>query len=184
MVATSRVDVIVEPEMTSVGDGAHAGLQCFGKFRTRGFRTGTDVEDDNDICRDHIGGARRDRDAADGCDHFALCFARQRFAEQHRFRGARERVTPQHHRHGAGVAGFAQEFDVEISLPDDRHYNAERLTAGFQHRTLLDVDFDIGGCFIAGIRGGRDRVRRSAVGLDGVAERDAVAVRQREPFRS
>ncbi len=142
--------------MAAVRDGAHAGFQRVGEPGARGFGAGADIEDDHDVGRDHIGGAGRDRDAADGRHHLALGFARQRFAEQHRFGGAGERVTPQHHRHGAGMAGLAEKFHVEIGLPDDRRDDAERLAARFQHRALLDVDLHIGGRLIAGIGGGGD----------------------------
>ena len=59
-----------------------------------------------------------------------LRLARERLAEQHRFGGAGKRVAPQQHRHRAGMAGFAEEFHVEIGLPDDRRDDAERLLRG------------------------------------------------------
>ena len=98
-----------------------------------------------------------------------LRVARKRLAEQHRLGGTGERIAPQHHRHGAGMPGFAEKLDVEIGLSDDGGHDAERLVARLQHRSLLDVDFDVGRDLIARIGGGRDVVRRFAVGLDRVA---------------
>ena len=135
--------------MAALGDLARTGFESFGKPCARCFRAGADVEDEDHVAGDHIAGARRDGHAADGGDDLASGLARKPLTQQHRLRGTGERIAAQHHRHRAGVARFAQKLDVEIGLPDDRGHHAERLVARFQHRPLLDVDFDVGRGLIA-----------------------------------
>ena len=155
--------------MPLVGDLPNAGLQGFDQPGARGLRAGADVEDHHDIGRNDVGRARRDRDPPDGRHDLALGLARERLAEQHRLGGAGERVAPQQHRHRAGVAGFAEQFDVEIGLSDDRGHDAERLIARLQHRPLLDVHLDIGGDVLAPVCGRRDIGHGFAIGGDRVA---------------
>ena len=180
MVGTSRVVVMVRPRWRLSAIVAGAGAQLLAELRARGLRAGADIEDDDDVRRDHVGGARRDREAADGRHHLALGVARKAFAQQHRLGGPGERVAPHRHRNGAGMAGFAQKFDVQVGLPDDRRDDAERLVARLQHRPLLDVHLDIGGGLVARVGGGRDVGSGLAVRGERVREGHAVAVGERE----
>ena len=66
---------------------------------------------------------------ADGRHHLAFGVARQLFGQQDHLGAAGECVAPQHHRHRAGMAGFAQQLDIQISLPGNRRHDAKRLVA-------------------------------------------------------
>ena len=127
VVATSRVDVMVRPRWRRSAIARTPDFSASASFA----RAVSEPERISKITTTLAGitlvGAGRDRDAPDGRHDLALRLARERLAEQHRFGGAGERVAPQQHRHGAGMAGFAEEFDVEIGLPDDRRDDAERL---------------------------------------------------------
>ena len=55
-----------------------------------------------------------------------------------------ERVAPQVHRHGAGVAGRAAQRDAQAREAVDRRHHADRQAFGLEHRPLLDVQLGVG----------------------------------------
>src|SRR6267142_7041217 len=56
------------------------------------------------------------------------------------------------------MAGHAGQLDREPGCAGNRGYHSDRQILGFQHRPLLDVEFDIGKQFAAGPRGRSDMV--------------------------
>ena len=111
----------------------------------------------NDVDR-----AGRCLDPADGADHAVLgMLARDLFQRQRHLGGAGERIVPQIHRHGAGVAGLAGHRDAQPALADDAGDDAERLALRLQHRPLLDVHLDVARGILRPVGGGGNVVRDS-----------------------
>ena len=91
---------------------------------------------------------------ANGGHHLAFGVTRHSFSGQYGLGRSRQRVTAQQHRHRAGMTGFAEQFNIQVSLPCDRVHDAQRLVAILKHRALLDMDLDVS----------RDAARRISCG--------------------
>ena len=101
------------------------------------------VDGERNPPRDHIGGAGHRVDIADGADQPALVGAAKFLDRNDAFGGARQRVAPQRHRHRAGVTGHAGHAHREAGGAGYRGHHADRQVLLLQHRSLLDVQFDI-----------------------------------------
>src|ERR1700732_4807853 len=77
------------------------------------------------------------------------------------FRSTRQRVAPQHHRHRPGMAGHAGPAGSEPRGARDRAHDSDWQIEAFEHRSLLDMEFDIGQQFAA-----RPRSRADMVGIE------------------
>ena len=67
------------------------------------------VERERHPARDHVGGARKRGNGADGADQSGTVGLAELLDRHDAFGGARQRVTPHRHRHGSGVPGHAGE---------------------------------------------------------------------------
>ena len=103
----------------------------------------------NDTCPDDIGGAGLRIDIPDGADQSVLVGPAELLDLDDALGRTGERVTAQQHRHRAGMAGHAGEACREPRRARDRGDYSDREIKTFQHRTLLDVQFDIGQQFAA-----------------------------------
>ena len=91
----------------------------------------------------HVDRAARDVQLADGGDEARLGMC-DPLGGEHELRGRRGGVAAQVHRGRPGVAGVALEDEVETALARNRRDDAERQPLGLEHRSLFDVDFEVG----------------------------------------
>jgi hypothetical protein len=110
----------------------------------RGLVTMTHVHPQVDGCRDHVGAARGDLDAADGA---AGVVDHERVGPQgaHGLRGHDDRILSIGHPGGAGVVSTSLDAHVPTAVGDDRPRERERLTQVLEAPALLDVQLDEGG---------------------------------------
>jgi hypothetical protein len=118
------------------------------------------VDREGNLPRDHIGCAGHGVNVSDGPDQSAVVCAAQFLDRGDAFRGTRKRITAQQHRHRAGMAGHPGQVRRQPRRSGDRGDDADRQVFGFQHRPLLDVQFDIGQQFA-----GRPRRRADMIGI-------------------
>ena len=141
------------------------------------------IERDMHLAGNDVGCAGEGIDMADGGDE--LFVARSVALDFHNplCRGY-QRVVAQRHGRSAGVVGLSLKRELKARLADDRFDNRKRCIAGFEHRTLFDVDFERseGG---GGQRTGFcDAIGIEAEVADGLRDAYAVDVRAGEMFGS
>ena len=129
---------------------------------------------------DHRGDDSRLRDdAARGADGAAADLARDVTDRQRELRRACERVAPLVHRRRAGVRRLAPPGDARALDAERPEHDPERQVHRLQHRALLDVELEIGGCAFEL----RPRIERAvevdAVLAQRVGQRDPIAVGER-----
>ena len=83
-----------------------------------------------------------DSDFADCGDQAFVCVMANASTVDDPFCRCRERIVAQVHGGCARVVGFAGELKAEPRLADDAGDDGDASIFGFQHRPLLDVDFD------------------------------------------
>ena len=135
-----------------------------------------DVDGKGHLPRDHIGGAGHGVDVADGADQAVPVGAAKMLDRADALGGARERIAPQRHRYGAGVPGHAGQPRRHPCRARNRGDDADGKVFGFQHRPLLDMQFEIGEQFAAGTRGGADMIGIEAEVLQRLAHGNAVGI--------
>ena len=92
-----------------IGNGRRRGSRlCHRKLAVR-IRRRANVERERHRARDHVSGARKRGDGADGADQSGTIGLAELLDRHDAFGGAGQRVTPHRHRHGSGVPGHAGE---------------------------------------------------------------------------
>ena len=151
-------------EFTPVRYRPGFALETLDGLGARRIGRGPKIEREARNASDDVGCARPGLDSADGRDHgIARVVAGDHFRREDHFGRPRERVAPQVHRYGSGVAGLARNGCLQAGLSNDRGNDAEGLLLYFENRTLLDVHLDEGGCLPARDRRGLDFRRVLAV---------------------
>src|SRR5580658_9023798 len=140
--ALIEAELGAESQTATLGDG-------FGRFQDALYaaladfiRYVTHVQAGMRGARDHVAGAGFHCDAPHG-GHKMRNRARDSLHGADPFRRARQSIATQRHRSGAGVIGLAFEVKHQPALPRDAVHNAERHPEMLQHRTLLDMKFQI-----------------------------------------
>ena len=107
------------------------------------------------------------------------------FAGSHAFqierplRGAGKGVTPPAHGSGAGVIRRAFKSDPQAGDPGNLTHHRQRYAALFHHRTLFDMELQVGE-YMRGEAGGGDLTGVESVVADGLGNRHAGCVPARE----
>ena len=94
------------------------------------------------LAGDNVGGPGPHIQNSDGGDE-AGDLSRLLFNGHGPFRGGRQRVAPQRHRCGAGVASGPGKNKLHARLSSDCLHDAQRTLQPFQYRPLLDMDLEI-----------------------------------------
>ena len=165
-----------ERDAASRGDRLETLAHRGERGRALRVRRRTHVEREAHAAGDHVHRPGQRLDAADGADHVGRAGG-DRFDREHALGRGRERVAAQCHRHGARVAGDAGHLDVEAIAAVDRRHDADRQPRRLEHRSLLDVELDVGEHVARGERGVADARGIEAERAHRVAQRHAVAAR-------
>src|SRR5690606_2260816 len=100
------------------------------------------IEGEGDVAGDDVARSVFDCDFADRADRLRPQFAGDPLDRQHHLGEGGERIAPERHRRGAGMAGEAGEAavvpDNALAVMDD----ADGLALGFEYRPLLNMQFD------------------------------------------
>ena len=117
-------------------------------------------------------------DVARGADRAAACRERDRTDLERELRGAGQRVPPLVHRRRAGMGGLAVPGDARSLDAEGAEHDPEREPERLEHRSLLDVELEVG-TRICELRSRLERMLElDAVRAQGVGECDAVTVDQ------
>ena len=140
------------------------------------------VDREAHVAGNHVDGAGRDLQPADGADE-ALLAGAACLDGQHALCGRDQRVAPQGHRHRSGVSGHAGEVDDHAIGTDDGGDHADGQPFGFEHRSLLDVQFRISEHVLRRTGGVADAARVESESLERFAEPDSVGIGEVEHIR-
>ena len=153
-------------------------LQRRRPFRVPGV---TEVKREHSLGRNHVGRTWLHRKGANGRDEWRLT-PRQLLEGEDQLGGARECITPQRHRRGSRVPGFAPKREASAGLSRNLGYNADRQILRLEDRPLLNMHLDITQKFPRPM--GRSGQRQTAAIVPGerLANTDAIRIAQGEVF--
>ncbi len=169
-------DIDLQRQLSALGDTFDLADDVGHRKLAVGIRGGADIDRERYLARNDIGRTGHRMDVPDSPDQPIFVGPAERLDRNDAFRGTCQRIAPQQHRHGAGMPGHAGETCRKSRRARYRRHHPDRQTLGFQHRALLDVEFQIGKQFAAGPCGRADMVGIETESGERIAHRCSGAV--------
>src|SRR5712691_8195964 len=136
-------DIDLQQQLSTPGDSFDLADDVGHRKLAVGVRGGADIDRERHLAWNDIGRAGHRMDVPDSPDQPTFVGPAERLDRDDAFRGTRQRIAPQQHRHGAGMPGHAGETCREPRRARYRGHNPDRQAFAFKHRSLLDMQFDI-----------------------------------------